>query len=175
VSISWSVPVSNGGSPILDYKIWWDAGLRNDVFVLLQSSTGNLHQFVQSAGIVVNGQYTFKVQAINVVGASNFSQSFTIVAATLPGAPIQLVRYQASIHSIEIRWSQPTVTGGSNITDYRVYWDEGRGTNQFSYIGNTQGYQFFIITNATSQLFIAGKNYTFRVTAVNIIGEGVYT
>jgi len=52
-----------------------------------------LNHFVQSAGIVVNVHYTFKVKAINVVGVSNFSETFTIVAATLPGAPTALIKY----------------------------------------------------------------------------------
>jgi hypothetical protein len=77
--------------------------------------------------------------------------------------------------AIEIRWDAPVFDGGSIITDYVVYWDEGRGTDEFVVIGNTLAYQTFTINAEKSNLFISGEWYVFRVAAVNIIGEGLYS
>lgn len=75
-----------------------------------------------------------------MVGVSEFSDPLTIVAATEPTVPGVPYKHQASIDSIEIRWTEPVSNGGSEITDYAVYWDEGRGTNEFVYIDSTSGY-----------------------------------
>jgi hypothetical protein len=41
VQITWSAPLSDGGTPILDYQVYWDEGKANDNFVELSSSTSN--------------------------------------------------------------------------------------------------------------------------------------
>jgi hypothetical protein len=51
-----------------------------------------------------------------------------------------------------------------------VYWDQGRGDNQYDYLSNTLGYVAY-----TADSFTPGLWYTFRVTAVNAIGEGPYS
>lgn len=84
--------------------------------------------------------YEFKIKAKNVVGISEFSDKLLIVAAKVPDAPGVPAKHLASINSIEIRWDEPVNNGGSAITDYLVYWDEGRGTNVFVFIGNTEAY-----------------------------------
>jgi hypothetical protein len=35
VMFDWEAPVSDGGSPILDYQVYWDEGKSNNVFVVL--------------------------------------------------------------------------------------------------------------------------------------------
>jgi hypothetical protein len=85
VSFNFTPPSTNGGSPILDFKVYWDAGAMDGVFVLLQASTGNLLTFTQTADIVVDGHYSFFVTAINAVGESPHSAELTIIAATVPG------------------------------------------------------------------------------------------
>jgi hypothetical protein len=73
VTFSWSAPTSDGGSPITDYQVYWDAGERDDIFVVLLSSTGNTLSFTQTAGITSDEHYEFKVRAVNLVGASDYS------------------------------------------------------------------------------------------------------
>lgn len=115
------------------------------------------------------------MRAVNLVGASDYSETLMIVAATIPDAPGIPWKHVASINSIELRWDEPVSDGGSSLTDYRVYWDEGRGTDEFVYIANTLGYQTFTINAEKSSYFIGGEWYIFRVAAVNIIGQGDYT
>lgn len=75
---------------------------------------------------------------------------------------------------ITIRWNDPpTGNGGSQITDYRVYWDAGTGSGNFVYLGNTLGYETYTVNSAVSTAFTGGNTYAFQVSSVNVIGEGV--
>jgi hypothetical protein len=99
-----------------------------------------------------------------------------MVAAVLPSQPGLPYKNYASVSAIEIRWTEPLSDGGSNITDYLVYWDEGRGTNEFVQIANTIGYLTYTIDAVKSpEWFMGGAWYQFYVSAVNIIGESVYS
>jgi len=109
------------------------------------------------------------------VGISDFSPKLLVVAAKVPDAPGKPAKFTASTTSIEIRWNEPVNDGGSAVTDYTVWWDEGRGTNQFVQIGTTDAYQTFTVDKDMSALFKGGSWYLFRVAAVNIVGQGAYT
>ena len=71
---------------------------------------------------------------------------------------------------IEIGWSEP-YDGGSQITDYKVFWDQGVGNSVFTLKGTTDGYQTFTVT-ADDDGIVAGRAYSFKVSALNDIGEG---
>ena len=118
--------------------------------------------------------YSFKVSAVNVVGESQLTDSFTIIAATVPDrispAPH---KHLASTSSIEIRWQEPN-NGGSLLISYEVQWDEGRGNGQFYYLGTTT-YQTFTVDASLSSQFIGGDSYLFRVKAKNAVGDGSYS
>lgn len=42
IAITWDIPTSNGGSPIIDYKVYWDLGSASGYFELLASTTNNM-------------------------------------------------------------------------------------------------------------------------------------
>jgi hypothetical protein len=94
---------------------------------------------------VTDGRYSFKVLAQNIVGLSDFSDALLIVAAVIPSQPGTPYKNYASISAIEIRWTEPLSNAGSNVTDYRVWWDEGKGTDEFVYIDSTEGYLTYTI------------------------------
>ena len=97
-----------------------------------------------------------------------------MIAATIPGQPTQPAKFSSDVTQITIRWDEPqTGNGGSIITDYRVYWDEGAGSGVFVYLGNTNSYETFTVNSAVSSKFTPGKTFAFQVSAVNVIGEGV--
>jgi hypothetical protein len=97
-----------------------------------------------------------------------------LIAATIPGQPTTPEKFSADVSQITIRWDEPVSgNGGSIITDYRVYWDAGTGSGVFVYLGNTQSYETFTVNANVSPSFSGGKTFTFQVSAVNVIGEGV--
>jgi hypothetical protein len=66
--------LSDGGSPLLDYEVWWDLGAGNDVFELVTDTTSNTLEFTQDEAVVTGGYYIFKVVSVNVIGRSDFSE-----------------------------------------------------------------------------------------------------
>lgn len=76
------------------------------------------------SGIVAGSLYSFTVSATNGRGESLPSAAISIYAATIPSAPINLIRSSStSKSSVTFTWSAPASNGGSPVTDYEVYWD----------------------------------------------------
>lgn len=56
-----------------------------------------------------------------------------------------------------------------------MYWDQGSGDGVFDPLQTTLGYLTFTLDSSKSAAFTGGLWYTFRVAAVNVIGEGPYS
>ena len=57
-----------------DFKIFWNMGIDNGNFLLLQATNFGFNTFTkQDSGIVVGTYYEFRVVAVNAVGDSSFS------------------------------------------------------------------------------------------------------
>ena len=73
--------------------------------------------------------YHFKVAAINSVGKSTFSDAIALVttALTVPDPPTTLIETVASktSTSVTFSWTAPVNDGGSAITGYEIWSDEG--------------------------------------------------
>jgi len=72
--------------------------------------------------------YEFRVLSVNSVGLGSPSTSIRMMPATLPGPPGTPYSPASSSESITIEWVAGT-DGGSPITDYVVYWDNGIALN----------------------------------------------
>src|SRR3989442_31909 len=81
VALSWQAPVSNGGSPITNYKIY--RSLTSGVETLL-TTVGNVTSFTDTG--LTNGQtYFYKVTAVNLVGESPRSNEASATPAKAGG------------------------------------------------------------------------------------------
>jgi len=150
VRISWVVPANNGGSAITRYQVSQNNGVS-----WANASSMTSHTFTN----LTNGtNYTFRVRAINSVGAS--------LSAGVPGTPavtVPFVPRNFRVHPgngrVSVAWAAPLSNGGSAITRYEV-----SSNNGTSWV-NASGATSHTFTNLTN-----GTNYTFRVRAVNRIG-----
>ena len=79
-ALIWSDGAEDGGTPIIDYRILYAAG-SNDFTVLRQ---GILTKSYIATGLNTGMTYTYRVQARNVQGFSDFSTDQVIVTADLP-------------------------------------------------------------------------------------------
>ena len=114
-TVSWSPPVSNGGSAITQYSVL--------------SSPGGFSAVVSGSVLTVtvsgltNGiSYTFTVTAQNFLGfgpASAPSNAVTPTAPTPPGAPTNVSATPGN-GSASVSWTAPSSDGGSAITQYTV-------------------------------------------------------
>lgn len=80
--------------------------------------------YSKTSGLTTGTRYRFKVIAVNGVGPGTASNYLEIMPAALPGKPNTPVVTASSSSSITIAWTAGT-TGGTPITDYKVYWDKG--------------------------------------------------
>lgn len=148
------------------YTIWHDQGI-ND-FIEVVTSTGLVNSYVVVTGITVDTVYKFKVQASNVLGRSDFSpESVGIRAASVPDAPSQPVKVDATTSMIHISWAAPDYDGGNALSNYKVYISI---SNNFEYfeLGFTNDP---LVTEMVAEPLQRGELYYFKVTAWNIIGE----
>ncbi|TRZ80000.1 MAG: hypothetical protein D4R90_02640 [Nitrosopumilales archaeon] len=167
VNLSWSAPSSNGGPPITGYKMQYMLDTGN--FTNLVSNSGSSFTAYSHTGLQVGHTYTYRIFAINSIGTSNSSNTATatpVQITTVPGSPT-LSANPSSSASISLSWSPPSNDGGSAITGYKI--EYSNGTSQYNILvantGNTQ-------TSYLHKGLTTGKIYTYRVTAINVIGMG---
>jgi hypothetical protein len=77
----------------------------------------------------IGDTYEFKVSATNEVGESIRSEAVAIIAGTVPSRALNLAKVRADVGQITFMWEAPSDDGGTPITDYIVYWDEGQGAS----------------------------------------------
>jgi Ca2+-binding RTX toxin-like protein len=163
-TVTWTAPVSNGGSPITEYEI--------DVLVggLVVRTVTDVAPTATSAvvtGLTNGTAYTFVVSAVNVVGSTDSVASAAVTpaaAATVPAAPAIGTASRGNA-SATVRWT-PAANGGSAITSYQV--EVRAGTTLVRTVtGISATATSAVVTGLTN-----GTAYTFRVRAVNALGIG---
>ena len=71
-------------------------------------------------GRIPDAIYTFKIQARNLIGLSDFSSEVIIRAAAKPSTPVTPTTSVISNTAVTIAWTPPN-NGGSAITSYTVW------------------------------------------------------
>ena len=150
VAVSFSAPLSDGGSPINYY--------------IVASNPGGKKATGTSSPITVSGLnngigYTFKVTARSAVGCSLASDpSSKVIPASVPGKPGRPSGKPGNGQAI-VSFSPPA-GNGSSITSYTVTVSPGGAT----------------VSGAKSPITVTGltngTSYTFTVNAINAIGTG---
>ena len=149
-SVTFTAPVSNGGSAITGFTVTAYPG---------GATTSCAASPCTVTGLTDGTPYTFLVLAINAAGTGPSSTPSTAVTpAGLPGAPTK-VSAKASDGAATVSWTAP-VSNGSPITGYVVTTSPGGATT----------------TCSAGPCTISGLNdgtvYTFTVTAINVVGTG---
>jgi hypothetical protein len=150
-SVSFSPPASDGGSPILSFKV--------------TSSPGGLSATGASSPIVVTGLtngvlYFFTVTATNDAGEGPPSVlSNSVVPAGLPGAPTDVSAIAGDRQAV-VLFTPPASDGGSAVIFYTATASPGPRTA-------VSGGSPIIVPG-----LINGTSYTFTVTTTTIVGTG---
>jgi hypothetical protein len=99
------------------------------------------------------------------VGAVRGTASVSVLAASVPGAPTNLVAVPASGKGVQLSWSAPTNSGGSAISSYKVYRSTS-STGSFALVASAGG----STTSYKNTSTVRGTAYYYYVTAVNSAG-----
>jgi titin len=162
VTLSWSAPSSDGGSPVDAYLI---AGGPSPSGTSIQETVGG-HTATLS-GLTNGTAYSFSVHAQNAFGdgpAVTVTVTPTPGSGSVPGAPTGLATSSGD-GFIALSWSPPASAGGSAVTGYHVYLGFSSslvGAREFSTSGPS-----FRLSDAQN-----GSRYYIKVTALNAAGEG---
>jgi subtilisin family serine protease len=152
VSLAWSAPASNGGSPITGYTATASPGGAN-------CTTGGTTTCAVT-GLSNGVSYSFSVTATNAAGTGPASNVLSATPQAAPGAPT-LNSATPGNTQVSLSWSAPASNGGSSITGYTATASPGGGTC------STAGSLGCAISGLTN-----GTSYSFTVRATNAAGTG---
>lgn len=168
VEFGWD-PDANGGSPIRDYVVYWDAGddtLAEADFVNIATTTF-LTQEHEQLELTADTTYRFTVSARNDAGVGNPSSVISLLAAEKPGTPDPPFVSLQNQSTIEVTWVAPDDNGGTALTGYEVHWDQGIDT--FVQLGSTDADTLSFVKSTGLS---TGDPYKFKVLAINSIDKG---
>ena len=183
VSLSWTAPQNDGGTPVTGYLIEFKLdslvvppGSWTSIFS--SNTTPPLFYTIGPSSSptpypLTNGTlYDFRVSAVNAVGTGSHSNIIEVTPSTIPGPPTSISAFGCDNQQVLVTWSPPTDTGGATITSYNLqYSTSSTGPwltpTPSSVSPPTTSYTFTGLTN--------GTQYYFQVQAVNMNGPGPYS
>ena len=173
LTVSWSAPSSDGGSPITAYDlrhIRSDANSKADAnWTVVQdvwAGSGRLSYLL--TGLTGGTEYDVQLRAVNTAGDGPWSATVSgTTTATRPGAPSGLTATANGQTRIDLSWNAPQNTGGASFTGYRIEVSENR-SNWSDLVANTLS----TATGYSHTGLTAGSTRHYQVSAINAIGVG---
>jgi len=173
LTLTWDAPQSNGGSAITNYYIKYKDVLStgNELTIPTGSTTNTFDLTNLYAGV----SYQISVAATNTIYDSNnleglvlqYSTQITALVADVPAKITTITQQDSSDPTkILISWVAPS-DGGSPITSYSLYKDNGSGTFYVLYTGLDKSY--------TDASLTAGTSYNYKILSTNNAGNSVYS
>ena len=105
-----------------------------------------------------------------MVGTSAISSETTLIAATISTVPTTLAVTEQSSSLVRLSWVAPADTGGTPLTAYKLYWDQGDGNGMVLLTSTISALeQAHSVTTAHG--LVSGNAYGFKLVAVNVVGD----
>jgi fibronectin type 3 domain-containing protein len=167
ITLTWSAPVSNGGSAITGYRIY--RGTASGALTPLTDVTASVTSFTDS-GLGNNARRFYAISAINVAGEGARTSELTATTFGTPLAPTSFsVTAGANAGEITLQWAAPSSDGGNAISAYHVY--RGTTNTALSFIADLAG----SARSFTDSSLPENSQRFYAVSASNSVGEGPRT
>ena len=166
VVLSWTVPTSDGGSPITGYNVYRSTSPNGEGSTPVATAVSSTYT---DTGLTNGTKYYYKVAAVNAVGTSQQSGEASATpqaAATVPSAPQNLTATGGN-QAVQLSWSAPASNGGATVTSYNVYRSTTAGGE-----GSAPVATGVTGTSYTDNPLTNGTTYYYTVAAVNAVGTG---
>jgi titin len=164
ISVSWtalSYPLQTGGL-VVTYTLQYRE-VTTPTPSWTPTSTPIISNSYVITGLANATTYEIEVKAVNAVGSGPYSSSVQGVTFGLPGIPTGLTGFHGD-QQVSLTWTAPTNTGLTSLTGYVV---EHSTSSSGLWTPNSTSSTSYIVTGLTN-----GTPYFFRVSAVNIVGQG---
>ena len=106
--VSWAAPASDGGSPVMAYRVFRD-GVQ-----VHETADGTTLSFTDS-GLSNGTEYDYEVAAVNFAGEGAKSSVVSATPRTVPGVPTG-VAVSPTDSGADVTWAAPASDGGSPVS-----------------------------------------------------------
>ena len=194
ISLTFTAPTSNGGSPITTYQY----ALSTDSYATWTTrSTGTTASPIVITGLSNGTPYSIKIRAVNTLGsgaasaASTSVTPFGIASAPTIGTITTSINSPGTVstpamtqdeNNASFSWSSPGATGSALSVPFTAAFDGGRDISDYEY-STDNGATFksagtitspisITTVSASSAALVAGTAYTVKLRAVTTFGSG---
>jgi fibronectin type 3 domain-containing protein len=133
LDVGWTVPSTDGGTPVLGYTLYRKADGEDDFRPIANLAIDEMSYLDLETE---NGlEYTYRLTAHNLAGESDPSPQVSAVPAGLPDAPLNTLAV-GQMGVIDITWDHPSNDGGHPLIGYRLYrMEEGGAMELMAEVG----------------------------------------
>ncbi len=161
VSVSWGMPVDDGGSPIMNFVIYRGTSLESlEPLQAVETS----QRFHLDTGLVPGRTYFYALATTTVVTEGPLSAIVKATPFDVPTEPRSLA-VGLGEDIVELTWTHPYDDGGRPVLLYRIY--RGPDPTSMTTIADVEG-----ITSYIDAAVAPGESYYYTVAAINEGGEG---
>ena len=153
LTLEWTAPGNNGGSPVTGYQIQ----KASTSWVTVVNDTGNVTSYTLGS-LGSNSVQIYRIGAWNSIGLGPYSSNDT--GYTMPTSPTNLTATAASSSQINLSWTAP---GGNGTTGYKIERSTDGGSTWSTVKSDTGSTG----TSYSDTGLAASTTYTYRVSTIN--------
>ncbi len=175
LTVSWTAPADNGGSPITVYTLVYKATTSGCPATIDTSWTVRTIQrnSVTITNLTNGTDYRLCVRASNAVGSSAWN-GISAAPATTPGSPGDVEAVSGN-GQLAVSWTEPAADGGASVSDYTVaYKPHSLACPTTAEADNTWNSRITSDTSTTIGGLANGTNYRVCVKATNLAGDSTW-
>ncbi|XP_075946349.1 immunoglobulin-like and fibronectin type III domain-containing protein 1 [Anarhichas minor] len=171
IEFKWRPPKDDGGSPVINYTIERQQVGRNTWKKM--GEVPGVPSY-RDTDVDHGRKYCYRVRAVTAEGTSEVMETDDMQAGTLafPGPPAPPKVVSTYDDCVNISWTSPNKTGGSRILGY-ILEKRKKGSNLWAVVNAM--HEIIKEKKYAVKDVVAGMEYEFRVTAINLSGVGEFS